>query len=471
VVTITGCSGEGEMDLLLLNPPSYDLIFEGRGDNRVIPAYGLGILATISKKASFKVGVIDAEAQGIGNLDEIANTINKVSPRFLGIGVSTPSYESASYLCRHLDPRISIILGGAHSSSMYESVFEDLKNTSLAFIVRGPGEEAINPILKNAPKEDIPNVVYRDLNGDLKVNALKKVNPIESYPLVDRDFFVNDPGHHNGKIISFLLSSRGCYHDCTFCSIRATWNQPFQSRNLDHLASEIKTLNSRGVDSFGFLDDLFLTSPRMMYSFYESLRTHNLLGKITWASNSRVDVINRFTDKDLESLLESGCATITLGIESGTDTFLKKIKKGITIAESTQAVGKLTGAGIGVRGNFIIGFPEETEDEMRQTSEYALGLKRDFGAHVNLVPYKLFPGSSDFLRIAGPKPTKEYIDRLIKFKAVNLGEQKDDPKVVEKFKKRARFITMHDPSYFNPSIVDSETIKEIIRNFVIREIE
>jgi len=84
MIKVAGYNDKREIDLLLLNPPSHDLIFEGEGNSRAIPTYGLGIIATIAKNSSFNVGVIDAEAQGIGNLDEIISTINNLSPRFLG---------------------------------------------------------------------------------------------------------------------------------------------------------------------------------------------------------------------------------------------------------------------------------------------------------------------------------------------------------------------------------------------------
>jgi len=84
------------------------------------------------------------------------------------------------------------------------------------------------------------------------------------------------------------------------------------------------------------------------------------------------------TDDKLAKIREAGCWFIEIGIESGNDGILKRIKKGTTKADVEGAVSRAKKAGLKVKGNFIFGFPGETPETLEETMKFALDLKIDF---------------------------------------------------------------------------------------------
>jgi len=78
--------------------------------------------------------------------------------------------------------------------------------------------------------------------------------------------------------------------------------------------------------------------------------------------NSRVDTVDQ---EMLSAMADAGCWMISYGIESGNQRILDQIKKKITLAQSREAVKAATNAGIRTAGHFVIGFPGETEESLR----------------------------------------------------------------------------------------------------------
>ena len=64
---------------------------------------------------------------------------------------------------------------------------------------------------------------------------------------------------------------------------------------------------------------------------------------------------------------DSGCEFITLGIESGNNGILEKIRKGITIEEVLRACAIIKKHNIGLGAFFMVGFPWETEETLKDT--------------------------------------------------------------------------------------------------------
>ena len=469
---VVGNNPEKELDLILVNPPSQDIEDERIEINKIrsIPAYGLGVLATIAKRDGFNVGIIDTESQMVG-CDSIAFTINSLNPRIVGFGVNTPMYHTTQKICRNINPEISIVLGGIHPTTLPELTLNDFRSFNLHSIIRGPAEESISAILKGIKKEMIEGASYFDDQGVIIKKPLPIIKRLEDYNFVDRSFFINDPFVEEDKKIDYVLASRGCYKKCTFCSIHASWGQNILFRNEEHLSSEMSSLfESEGVNTFRFLDDLFLVSPGNFQKFEKSLDNLGLIGKVMWYANSRVDVLKRFKDSDLDRLIQSGCRGIGIGIESATQRILEETKKEITVKEAEDVVKRCTERGIDTYCYFIVGFPSETEREIKDTVHFAVHLSQNYGAKCGLNPYKLYPGTADFYSAIGENPSKETIDRIIKFKSLKLVHNADDEYTKNKLQERERFTVIHDPNYFNPSLVEPRIIEESIRDFLLRTI-
>ena len=90
---------------------------------------------------------------------------------------------------------------------------------------------------------------------------------------------------------------------------------------------------------------------------------------------------------------KAGCELIFFGIESGSDTQLKQMSKGITTDTIKNAVDIAHQAGIHVRGSFIIGLDGDTPETINQTIEFASGLKRYGLEQAQFHCLDLYPGT------------------------------------------------------------------------------
>jgi radical SAM superfamily enzyme YgiQ (UPF0313 family) len=101
---------------------------------------------------------------------------------------------------------------------------------------------------------------------------------------------------------------------------------------------------------------------------------------------------------------ETGAWKIAIGVESGSDAVLKRIKKKVTTNEIRGAVDKLAMSGIQTKGFFIMGFPGETLDEMRKTRSFIQELARRGMTDVSVFQFKPYPGTEAYDQLVANMP-------------------------------------------------------------------
>jgi radical SAM superfamily enzyme YgiQ (UPF0313 family) len=108
---------------------------------------------------------------------------------------------------------------------------------------------------------------------------------------------------------------------------------------------------------------------------------------ISWSCNGRVEAVKPET---LKIMKQAGCWQIAYGIESGEQRILDIAKKGITVEEIKCAIQWTHEAGIFSKGFFILGFPQESEETLQRTIDFARELKLDDVSISLMTP---FPGT------------------------------------------------------------------------------
>jgi len=131
--------------------------------------------------------------------------------------------------------------------------------------------------------------------------------------------------------------------------------------------------------------DTFTASPQHVREFCNELLRRNL--KIKWSCNVRVDL-----DLSLLSLMKkTGCRMLMIGYESGVQRCLNSVCKGVTLKQSRKFTERAHELGFILHGCFMIGFPDETPAEARQTIDFAKSLPLDTVQFSGIVAY---PGTA-----------------------------------------------------------------------------
>lgn len=380
--------------------------------------YILCMLGTMLQD-KYDVKIVDAQFYNMSE-EDFRKEVEAYRPDVVGISVLTSEYASildtAARIVKSVDENIITIAGGVHVTTQYLKVME---NKDIDYAVRGEGERVLPQFLGYLNGEnEFPSkgMVYR--GADKKLQALKPDLienlddlPIPNYDLVDYAAYANTgPRQGVDSIPIFpharLLTSRGCPVGCSFCQVSFISGEKWRARSAAKVVEELEYLKERyGIKAFLFEDD----NP-----FEQKKRTKELLRLIIdkklnlrWkAAGVAVFVM----DEEIFKLMaESGCISIGIAIESGTERILKQvIEKPVDLKEVPKMVALAHKYGIYVAANFIIGFPGETWEEIRQTLHYAETCGVDYCKIYPanpLVGTKMFQIAKDMGAIEGDEST------------------------------------------------------------------
>ena len=132
----------------------------------------------------------------------------KRSPRFLGINLLTPTYHIATSILEEIDPKITVIAGGAHADALPMEVMNDPAMKKISFLVLGDGEYKMESLLGGSYKsENIPGVVFRR-NGKIMIDPDQPLDDkwtprnLDELPFIDRQYLGIRPLLLGGKIRS-----------------------------------------------------------------------------------------------------------------------------------------------------------------------------------------------------------------------------------------------------------------------------
>lgn len=430
--TLAGLDESRSVDALFVNAPLRDYNLRPRINDFTLPVLGMAYVATYAKQNGFNVGVLDAESLGLG-LDETAKIVNRASPRWAGFNLLAPTYEMSARIAALLDPKIDIVLGGHHAKAMPERILRDARFGNVAALVVGEGETRVLELLKDrASRAALPGVVWRDTTTHFSRTGVWQGSPqeflapeIDRLPFVERGFLVDDPHvDAEGRVRANMIATRGCPYNCSFCGAAVSANPDItiRARSPENVVAEMESLSARlNVSSFRFVDDLFLGTAALIAKYLAVFDRAAIGERFVWDATGRINILNRMSDGDLQRLRRAGCRELALGIESGSRRVLEYMGKHITPEMTRSVVRRAARAGISIKGYFILGYPTETADELRDT----VTLVRDLwelapvGFRASVFEFRPYPGTPEWRRLVAAGHSE---DRLLEYCAVDLSE-------------------------------------------------
>lgn len=363
------------------------------------PPYTLCLLkASLSVLGrSFQVTVFDPNLNNLSEKD-VSEFLRNMKPDLVGItSVSTEYFDSTKLLTsltRKALPESIIVLGGVIPTVLLE---ESMKDENVDYWLAGEGErtfpEFIKRLVKGQDVGDIEGLAFWKDGKSVK-NKPRFIEDLDNLPLPDYTGIV---AGKDGSTVSILeygkqkikytapmlarqfpfavtISSRGCPYRCIFCAGKTVSGSKVRFRSAQNMLAEIDWLYKMGVREIIFLDDHFLADRKRAIAIMEGIKKAGY--GITWKC---VNVTAWLLDEELLKLMrESGCDLIVVSIESGNRHVLKDIIKKPVDLEKVPGILKLAKSmGFYIQANFVIGFPQETWTEIRDTFRYAQDLDAD----------------------------------------------------------------------------------------------
>lgn len=355
---------------------SINLSGDENADSDNVPL-GLVSIGTVIQQKGYEPIVIDCRMQK-GWKKELKELLHKKDVLALGISamaIQTKSVVEISKFVREQDPKVPIVLGGAHPTCF---PIETCKSELVDFVVKGEGEYTFLELLDYLKYKKENKLTEEDYEKLSKINGLtyKKEGEVVSNP--DRRYCnfqeLPMPNWHilDPKVISRIKyapvhSGRGCSHRCAFCINRIYknyWRSKRPEQVLEELEMSMKIFKTKKII---FWDENFFQNPSRAKEILNEIVKREM--NITWSSNIRANYFtNGFIDDDyLDLIKKAGCEYVATGAESGSQRILDKIQKDMKVKDLIEECKMLTRHNIRPQYSFMIGIPGETKKDMLLT--------------------------------------------------------------------------------------------------------
>lgn len=249
---------------------------------------------------------------------------------FTGFEEFLPLIKRDSALCKSLG--IRTLVGGALATFM-PRLMADICDS----VVCGEAEGA----LEYAVKED---AVY-----------FGKELPIDEIPLPDYEgFWITE--YHRRHQVNYMgvLTSRGCPCSCTFCSQTCK----YRTRSIESVFSEIDTYQEKyGTKYIVFNDNTFNISRRRATAICQGMKDRGM----RWSAALRLDKVD---DRFCETMAESGCNGLIVGVESFNQKYLDQMRKGLKANQIVNGLDLLHKHNLPYYGNILLGLDGQTSKDI-----------------------------------------------------------------------------------------------------------
>jgi anaerobic magnesium-protoporphyrin IX monomethyl ester cyclase len=354
---------------------------------------GLLSIATFLKLYNHTVRIYES---GISK-EKFKDVLKEFSPDIVGVSVmSGKAVDDATALSKKVKSAgIPVVWGGYLPTAMPELT---LKTGCVDYISIGEGEYTWRDLLDSLETgksfELVAGLAYMKDGQFIKTPERDFVDLAElprlDFELIDIEQYIS-PLHYSKRTLS-LYSSKGCIGHCTFC-YNAFFNKgKHRVRPPEQVVEEISYLANRyNIDGIHFYDDLIFCNKDELNRFCNAYRERNL--NVYWGSSS---IIGLHDKEDFHIMYQAGCRMLMFGVESGSPKMLECVKKSIDLEKVKQVCSDCENTGIKVRITFIIGLPEETEEDLKKTVSLALSLKT---AQVAINYYSIVPASGSYMQL------------------------------------------------------------------------
>ncbi|MEK7624267.1 MAG: radical SAM protein [Patescibacteria group bacterium] len=421
------------------------ITLQNEGDRQ--PPFGLLYLATyLEKKIGFRsTKIIDK------NFGDVMAEVREYKPDLAGISAMTIHYEEASECAKAIKEalRIPVIIGGVHISLLPNSL-----RTCFDVGVVGEGEETFKELVclyqekqkfNPADLRKIKGIAFWNENGKIEITVqrefvknLDEIPPLD-YEYADKRYFEPKPIIGIGKLArrGWILTSRGCPFRCRFCATSAFWGSGLtRFHSPQYIVSHIKYLKENfKIKHLLFCDDLFTMDRNRLREIARLCEKENLLEGITTTAQARANTID---DEMGEICRKLNIKILQFGFESGSKKVLQWLKGPTASPEiNLKAIEISLRHKIKVFGSLMMGIPEETLEDMKETYEFIKKAVKK-GAYLFLFVATPYPGG-EFWEIArNQKKVSEEMDftKLSLYSCHNpllLDEKIDKEKFAELF--------------------------------------
>ncbi|MBF0123320.1 MAG: radical SAM protein [Candidatus Omnitrophica bacterium] len=381
------------MNVLLVNPSQSALYGKIGSINQ--PHMGLACIGAVLEKEGCQVSLIDIDFDRISD-ESLTEIVCSRKIDLVGLTATTPVVKSAiqvANVVKKASSAVKVMIGGIHATIMPETLAAE---PSIDFIICGEGEATVRDLVQSLQTGGDPahvaGLFYRKGDQVVKTAPRLLIQDLDALPFPARHLFSSRQYSYPDTLYSpafAIHTSRGCPGKCTFCQAQNFYGHKIRFRSAQSVADEVEILiKDFKAKEIHVWDDNFAAHKERVFLIRDEIKKRKLSPVFSFTAGIRVDTA--CDERVLKAMREMGGYAIAFGVESGNQTVLNNIGKGITLDQARKAVHLAKKVGFEVWGFFMLGFPDESEKEMAETIAFAKELDPHIAKFHVLKPY---PGS------------------------------------------------------------------------------
>lgn len=310
-------------------------------------------------------------------LKEVYRILNSFEPDIIGIGALTLEAPAMYQIARFVKTitNIPIIVGGPHATSVPEEV---LKNKDIDVVVIGEGEITFKELLDNISNahgiNHIQGIGYKK-GDELILNHqrgyiehLDEI-PFPAWDLIELEKYAQNTSMSTVGFRPYMvvLTSRGCPFHCTYC--HNIMGKRFRARSVENVLEEMRLLiEHHHIHDFELIDDVSNFDKERIKSVFRGIIQRNWKVRLSFPNGVRTDLLD---EEIIHLMRQAGTAELSIAVETASLRLQKLVKKNLNLEKVKHMIDVAVDEGIFVRGFFMIGFPTETEAELKSTIDFA----------------------------------------------------------------------------------------------------
>jgi len=380
------------MRVLLIQPPMFHLKVN------VAPNVGIASIAAVLEREGITVGIIDAAAENL-SFDQVIQRTREFSPDIVGSGGQTPvsprSLQIFQRVKREISPRIHTIAGGPHFSFTEKESLSECPE--LDIVVRGEAEMTVLELCRaletGKDLTGVKGITFHASGGEIiSTPDREPIADLDSLPFPAWHLFPFRNYHWAGNRLLGITSSRGCAFRCPHC---ITWkiHKGVRYRKPERIVEEMCWVKKNfGIDTFFFHDDQTFTRREQLEGFLDELEKSK--EQLYWYFEIREDTLLGYRDL-WNRMRDLGMFKVAIGLETpnpelrgfyGKKAYQQKEVEGM-LSYLEKELDVL------VAIYLLFGSPDDTEETIQETIQYAKFLYPDYCSFVVGTIVAPFPGT------------------------------------------------------------------------------
>jgi radical SAM superfamily enzyme YgiQ (UPF0313 family) len=327
---------------------------------------GLEYIAAYLKDAVDQVHIVDMELDN----RKFQDIINFYNPDLIGITLSATEHNQGLRLAKIAKKNnLPTVVGGYHPTSVPDLM---LSHPQIDMVIRGEGEVTMKELIETGTFENVPGISYKK-NGTIIHNEERtQIENLDTLPFPAR-YLRQYPYKSQDRVTDcdVIIMSRGCNGLCSFCCEPSMSQGCLRSRSPENVIKEILEMaeyHKRKPVNVMFADPNFMGNPKQVDRLCDLLMEHDL--NMEFCALVRADAMAT-RPQIVKKMCQVGIRRFEMGIESPNSKDLKSTKKGITSRVHGEAVRNIRENGGRAGGTFVIGLPDQTEEEIKTFPTYA----------------------------------------------------------------------------------------------------